>query len=163
MIDAQIGHEKTLTSMLPALTGSNMIYGMGMLEMGMTMSYEQLLIDAEIVRMIRRVMQGIAVNKDTLALDLIKAVGPAGTYLGERHTMKYMRQKSSQAKLIDRRMYEGWMKQGGKDMKERANDLAREILANHRPTPLPEQVKKEIRNIIEEAEESLDSNAADNG
>jgi len=131
------------------------IYGMGMLEMGMTMSYEQLLIDAEIVRMINRVIQGIAVNKDTLALDLIKAVGAAGNYLGEKHTMKYMRQESSQAKLIDRRMYEGWMKQGSKDMKERANEMAREILLSHKPIPLHEQAKKDIRSIIEEAEDEL--------
>ena len=66
--------------MLPALTGSNVIYGMGMMEMGMTMSYEQLLTDAEIVRMTRRILQGIPVNPDTMALDVIKAVGPANNY-----------------------------------------------------------------------------------
>ena len=76
-----------MTAILPALTGSNVIYGMGMLEMGMTMSYEQLLIDQEIVKMIRRVLQGIAVNKETIALDVIKKVGPAGNY-SERHTLK---------------------------------------------------------------------------
>lgn len=62
-----------MTNMLPALTGSNVIYGMGMMEMGMTMSYEQLLTDAEIVRMTRRILQGIPVNPDTMALDVIKA------------------------------------------------------------------------------------------
>ena len=75
---------------------------MGMLEMGMTMSYEQLLIDQEIVKMIRRILQGIAVNKDTIALDVIKKVGPAGNYLGERHTLKYMRQELSTTTLINR-------------------------------------------------------------
>ena len=72
--------------MLPALTGSNVIYGMGMMEMGMTMSYEQLLTDAEIVRMTRRILQGIPVNPDTMALDVIKAVGPANNYLAQKHT-----------------------------------------------------------------------------
>ena len=62
-----------------------------MLEMGMTMSYEQLLIDQEIVKMIRRVLQGIAVNKETIALDVIKKVGPAGNYLSERHIEIYVR------------------------------------------------------------------------
>ena len=152
MIDAQIGHEKTLTAMLPALTGSNTIYGMGMLEMGMTMSYEQLLIDAEIVRMIRRIMQGIAVDRSTLALDVITSVGPGGTYLGQRHTMQYMRRESSQAKLIDRRMYENWARSGKKDMAERAHEEALKILENHKPTPLTENAAGEIRAIIEEAE-----------
>lgn len=138
--------------MLPALTGSNMIYGMGMLEMGMTMSYGQLLIDAEIVRMIRRIMQGIAVNQTTLALDVITAVGPGGTYLGQRHTMQHMRKESSQAKLIDRRMYDNWVRSGKKDMAERANEEALRILESHKPIPLPAAAAKEIRAIIEEAE-----------
>lgn len=138
--------------MLPALTGSNMIYGMGMLEMGMTMSYGQLLVDAEIVRMIRRIMQGIAVDHSTLALDVITAVGPGGTYLGQRHTMQFMRKESSQAKLIDRKMYDAWARSGKKDMAERANEEALKILENHKPIPLPEAAGKEIRAIIEEAE-----------
>lgn len=137
------------------MAGSNFIYGMGMLEMGMTMSYEQLLIDAEIVRMIRRVLQGIAVNDETLAADVIKAVGPAGTYLSQRHTMKHMRGESSQARLIDRHMYEAWDKQGRRDMADRANEEARKILENHKPAPLPESVAREIRSIIEEAEYNL--------
>lgn len=141
-----------MTAMLPALTGSNMIYGMGMLEMGMTMSYGQLLVDAEIVRMIRRIMQGIAVDHSTLALDVITAVGPGGTYLGQRHTMQYMRKESSQAKLIDRNMYDHWVRSGKKDMAERANEEALKILENHKPIPLPEDTAKEIRAIVEEAE-----------
>ncbi len=152
MIDAQLGHEKTMTAMLPALTGSNVIYGMGMLEMGMTMSYEQLLIDQEIVLMIRRILQGIAVNKDTIALDVIQKVGPAGNYLGERHTLKYMRQELSTTNLINRRMRDNWEKEGSKDMAQRAREQAIEILENYKATPLPTDVAKRIRNIVEEGE-----------
>ena len=141
--------------MLTALAGSNFIYGMGMLEMGMTMSYEQLLIDAEIVRMIRRTMQGIAVNDETLAVDVIKAVGPAGTYLAQKHTMKFMRKESSQTKLIDRHSYEAWEKLGGKDMFQNANEDARKILEGHKPMPLPDEAAREIRRIIEDAEGAL--------
>ena len=132
-----------------------MIYGMGMLEMGMTMSYEQLLIDAEIVRMIRRIMQGIAVNDETLAAEVIRAVGPAGTYLSQRHTMKHMRKESSQAKLIDRRPYEAWERDGAKDMFARANEEARKILDTHKVAPLPDTVVREIMSIVEEAETEL--------
>ena len=144
-----------MTALLPALAGSNIIYGMGMLEMGMAMSYEQLLIDAEIVRMIRRIMQGIAVNDETLAVDVIKAVGPAGTYLSQKHTRRYMKSESSQTRLIDRRPYEAWEKTGAKDMFARANEEARKILETHKPIPLPEGAAREIRGIVEEAEEEL--------
>jgi trimethylamine--corrinoid protein Co-methyltransferase len=141
--------------MLPALTGSNIIYGMGMLDMGMTMSYEQLLIDQEIVRMIRRVLQGISVNKETIALDVIKGVGASGNYLSEKHTRMNMRTESSQAKLIDRKMRSGWEKDGSKDMETRANEEAIKILETYKPLPLPTDVAKQIREIILEAEEEL--------
>jgi trimethylamine--corrinoid protein Co-methyltransferase len=141
-----------MTAMLPALTGSNVIYGMGMLELGMTMSYEQLLIDAEIVRMIRRILQGIPVNKETIALDVIQKVGPAGNYLAERHTLKYMRQELSTTNLINRKMRDNWEAAGAKDMAQAANDKAIEILKNYKPTPLPEDVAKRIHDIVEEGE-----------
>ncbi len=137
---------------MPALTGSNIIYGMGMMEMGMTMSYEQLLIDQEIVRMIRRVLQGIVVNKDTIGLDVIKAVGPAGNYLSQRHTLKYMRQELSTTQLINRKMRERWEKEGSKDMAALAREEAIKLLESHKPTPLPTDVQKRIRDIVEEGE-----------
>ena len=121
----------------------------------MTMSYEQLLIDAEIVRMIRRIMQGITVNDETLAADVIKAVGPAGTFLSQRHTMKHMRKESSQTKIINRQSFESWEKAGSKDMAQVANEQAREILENHKPLPLPEEAAREIKSIIKDAEDKL--------
>ncbi|MBP6492145.1 MAG: trimethylamine methyltransferase family protein [Clostridia bacterium] len=142
-----------MTAMLPALTGSNVIYGMGMLEMGMTMSYEQLLIDQEIVRMIRRIMKGITVNKDTIALDVIQKVGPAGNYLAERHTLKYMRQELSTTELINRRMRDHWENAGAKDMAQVAREKAIDILENYKAEPLPDDVAKKIRSIVEEGEE----------
>jgi len=128
------------------------IYGMGMLEMGLTMSYEQLLIDQEIVEMIRRILQGITVNKDTIGLDVIKAVGASGNYLSQRHTLKYMRSELSTTNLINRRMRDNWLKAGGKDMATVANEQAIQILENYKATPLPADVRKKIRDIVEEGE-----------
>lgn len=134
------------------MTGSNVIYGMGMLEMGMTMSYEQLLMDQEFVKMIRRVLQGIAVNRDTLALDVIKAVGPAGNYLAQKHTRQFMRSELSTTKLINRRMRDHWESRGAKDIAAAAREEAIKILETYKPTPLPEDVRKRIHDIVEEGE-----------
>ena len=141
-----------MTMLLPAITGSNVIYGMGMLEMGMTMSYEQLLIDEEYVRMTRRILQGIPVNKETIALDVIKSVGPAGNYLSQRHTLKYMRQELSTTTLINRKMREKWESAGAKDLVQVAREKAHHILETYKPTPLPGDVRKRIREIVEEGE-----------
>jgi trimethylamine--corrinoid protein Co-methyltransferase len=151
-MDAQIGHEKTLTGLMPTLAGTSMIYGMGMIDMGMAVSYEQLLIDAEFVRMFKRAEKGIKVNEDTLALDVIAAVGPAGNYLTQRHTLKHMRNEISTAKLIDRKSYSAWEKEGSMDIVQRANREARRILAEHQPERLAPEIIARIDAIIAEAE-----------
>ena len=75
MVDAQSGHEKTITGLLPALAGANLIYGLGMIEMGMTIYYGQMVMDNEFARMIKYLVQGIPVNDETLAVDVIKEIG----------------------------------------------------------------------------------------
>lgn len=139
--------------MLPALAGSSIIYGMGMLELGITFSFEQLLIDAEIVRMIQRVLKGIPVNKDTLAVEVIKAVGAGGNYLSQEHTALNFRKEHSMPKLFDRTMRDVWEANGSKDIKDVANEKVLEIINNHKPMPLEDNVAKELKNIIAEAEE----------
>lgn len=139
--------------MLPALAGANLIYGLGMLELGVTFSYAQLLIDDEIANMVKRVVQGITVNDETLAIDTIKKVGAGKDFLGQRHTREFMAKEQSKPNLIDRRMRGAWLNRGGKSLAERANEKAKEILENHKPTPLPENVQKKFREIILQAEE----------
>lgn len=124
-----------------------------MLEMGIGFCYAQLLVDCEFVRMVRRVMQGIAVNKDTLAVEVIKAVGAGGNYLTEEHTLKYMRSEHSRSKLIDRRMRKGWEEAGGHDMITRARKDVLAILENHRPLPLEPEVARQLRQIVQEADD----------
>lgn len=151
-MDAQIGHEKTLTGLMPALARTSLIYGMGMIDMGMAVSYEQLLMDAEFVRMFKRAELGIQVNEDTIGLEVIAAVGPAGNYLNQRHTLKHMRKEISTAKLIDRKSYSLWEKEGSMDMVQRANKVARQIFAEHEPERLAPEILEKIDAIIAEAE-----------
>lgn len=147
-MDVQLGHEKTLTGLMPVLAGADLIYGLGMIDMGMAVSYEQFLMDAEFVRMFKRIEKTVEVNTDSLALDVIKAVGPAGNFLSQRHTLKHMRGEISEAKLIDRRMREGWERDGSKDMPERARELARVILKEHFAEPLSVEVQANLKAII---------------
>ena len=152
MSDAQIGHEKTMTAMLPALAGASLLYGMGMIDSGVAMSYEELVIDNEIVRMVRRILRGMAVNKDTLATEVIKAVGPAASYLGQKHTRTYMKQEISTSSLFDRRMHDVWQKNGGKDTHQRAREKALSIYENRTAEPVPPEIAAKLRSIVENAE-----------
>ena len=135
--------------------GSNIIYGMGMLELGMTLSYGQLVMDAEIVRMIRRVLAGMAVNQETLAYEVIKSVGAGGNYLDQMHTLEHMRTAQSRSRMIDRQMRGPWEEKGSKDLAQRCREEARQLFASHRPTPLPPAVGKKLQEIIAAAEEEL--------
>ena len=154
MVDAQSGHEKTITGLLPALAGANVIYGLGMLEMGITFDLAQLVMDHEIADMILHSLQGIPVNDETLSVDIIKEMGIGKDYLAHESTFRYMRSQS-QAKLIDRRMREDWEAAGSPDIYTRAHDQVIEILETYEPPPLPDDVLTTIRSIVEEAEKEM--------
>ncbi len=141
--------------MTAALAGANMIYGLGMVELGMTMDMGLLVADNEFVRMIRRMLDGVPVNDETLAVDIIREVGIGGEFVTHQHTYDHFKKHQSGSKLIDRHTRSVWMEAGGKDMHSRCNDYAREILAVHRAKPLPEKVAQTLRKIVVEAEKEF--------
>ncbi len=136
------------------MAGANLIYGLGMLESGVTFDYGQLVMDNEFAEMIKHVVNGIPVNEETLAVDVIAKVGPFKQFITEKHTFNHMK-SMSQPTLIDRRVREKWEKAGGQTMHEKALDKARDILKNHKPTPLPDEIKSEMRSIVENVEAEI--------
>ena len=154
MADAQSGHEKTLTSLLPALAGANLIYGLGMLESGVTIDYAQLVMDAEFARMVKFCVPGIPVSDETLSIDVIADVGPFSDFLSHDDTYKGMRGQS-QSKFIDRRVREEWAADGSTSLHDRALVEARRILETHVPEPLTDEVAAKLKSIISEAEDEL--------
>lgn len=136
------------------MAGANLIYGLGMIEMGMTIDYGQMVMDNEFARMIKYLVQGIPVNDETLAVNVIKEIGIGKDFLSHASTYKHMRTQS-QPKLIDRRMREDWQAAGATDIYQRALEEARYILENHKPDPLPDDVLAAIRSIVKEAEAEL--------
>ena len=154
MADAQSGHEKTITSLLPALAGANLIYGLGMLESGVTIDYAQLVMDAEFARMVKYCVPGIPVTDETLSVDVIAEVGPFSDFLSHDDTYKGMRGQS-QSKFIDRRVREDWAAAGSTSLHDRALAEARRLLETHVPDPLPEAVAAELAAIIAAAEAEL--------
>ena len=147
----QTGHEKTLTGLMAALAGANLIYGAGMIESGVTFDAAQFVLDNELAAMIRQTVAGIPVDDETLAVDDIRAVGPFNDFLSLEATMRHMRLQSQPA-LMDRRVREEWEEQGGRDAYDRAREEALDIMAEHRPTPLPEETLARMHAIVEKAD-----------
>ena len=154
MADAQSGHEKTITSLLPALAGANLIYGLGMLESGVTIDYAQLVMDAEFARMVKFCVPGIAVTDETLSVDVIAEIGPFKDFLSHDDTYRGMRGQS-RSQLIDRRVREEWAADGATSVYDRALLEARHILETHVPEQLPDAVAAKLKSIIRAAEDEL--------
>lgn len=154
LCDAQAGFESLLTALPPALAGANLIYGSGMVDSGMALDYGKLLMDDEINRSIKRVVNGIPVNEETLSVGLIEEIGHKGNYLTHPSTFKHCADAMN-PKLMNRENYERWSKKGGTSLHQRALERARQIMETHKPAPLGEQALKEIQEIIRETEKEL--------
>ena len=152
---AQTSYQKAMSTLLPVLAGADVVYGAGELGGGMAASFEELVIDDEICRAVLKAVQGIEVNDETLAVDVIDKVGPGGHYLAEKHTLKHFKDVLFFPELTDRNSFDAWKKAGGKSMVKRARETAEEILREYWPTPLDKDVQNEISEIIRKAEKEL--------
>ena len=151
--DAQAGVEKALQALTVALAGGNYIHNAaGILDFSMSCSYEQYVIDNEMLGMVSRVLSGIRVTPATLAFEQIKQIGPRGNFMGLRHTLDMIREEHYLPRLFDRATFDTWMARGGKDIRESAREHARRILATHTVEPLPKEVREELDAIIANAE-----------
>lgn len=130
--DVQSGFERALTLLTGALAGANYIHdAIGMLEFAMTFSFSQAVIDNEIIGMVKRIMQGIEINDNTLAVELMSRIGSGGHYLAEEHTLHYMKKEHFFPIIADRRSREKWESEGSKDANERALEKVRSILRTY--------------------------------
>jgi len=135
------------------LAGANLIYGAGMLELGQTVSLEQLVIDNEIIAMCKRATRGIPVSEETIALDVIKAVKQTGNFIAQRHTKKYMGEEQSFPLLFSREMRGTWeRKRGKRDLAEVAHEKVKEILRTHEVPPIDRDIREEILKVIKSFE-----------
>ncbi len=152
LVDQQASLEAALTLMINALAGSHLVHDLGYLESGLTGSLAQLAICNELVSWIRSALAEVEINDETLALDVIDEVGPDGHFLDTDHTLAHFRERWY-PNLIERNNYEGWLTRGGQDLGQRAADRVEQILAEHRPQPLPDGIQKRLRDTVERATE----------
>jgi trimethylamine---corrinoid protein Co-methyltransferase len=149
--DAQAGWEKALTAVLAAMGGSNYVHhAAGMLESMLAVAYEQFVMDDEIIGMCCKVLKGIEVDAEHLALEVIDAVGPGGNFMVSPHTMAHMRKEYFQTNgVTDQKNRDKWEKDGSLDARERAKAIARKILAEKEKSYIPEAADRMIRERFE--------------
>jgi trimethylamine--corrinoid protein Co-methyltransferase len=145
---AQAAWENTLSYLLPSLAGASILFGVGLLDGSNLLTYEQILLDAEIAAAIKRLLGPVDLAPDAFSLDLIKALGSGGVYLDQEHTVRHMRQALSLPLLSDRDSYDEWFQKGQLDRVAVAREKVREILSNHQPPPLPASVRQAMAEIV---------------
>ena len=144
--DWQAGLENGLSSFMASVVGSDMLLGAGLLHGSRIWSYEQMILDCEIAGIVARMLDGVTVDEESLALDAIHEVGPGGDFLTSPHTRKTMR-GLWQSRYLDRRPYGQWEADPDKYHRE-ALEKARTLLRDHRPEPLDPALDAELARMI---------------
>ena len=149
----QAGVDNSLSTLMACIVMSDMLLGIGFLHGSRIWSYAQMLMDCEIFNIIRRMMQGIVVSDETLALEAIRAAGPGGNFLKQKHTLKHMREMFV-PNFMDRRPYNVWEEKGDGAV-DWATEKARKILETHKPDKLDDKLSQELSRVIESVERPL--------
>ncbi len=159
MVDQQAAAEAALTLLTETLAGGNIIHDLGYLESGLGSSLAQLVICDEIVGWIEGYVKPIEITDETLALDMIAEYSDEGPYLKSDHTRRHYRDRWYPT-LFERASYHTWMEKGGKSLGERAAARVDQILSEHQPAPLPADVTKRLREIVQQAEAGIVADTA---
>jgi len=150
----QAAVDDALSTAASVLAGADMMSGCGLLDGSRTLSYPHLVMETEVYRIVRRLAEGVTVDDDTLALDVIDRVGPGGTFLGDRHTRRHAA-GIWRPQVWDRTPYDAWVEGGRRGAFEAAADLAAGILADHGPAPLSPDVAAALDELVARADREL--------
>jgi trimethylamine--corrinoid protein Co-methyltransferase len=146
----QSAYENTLAMFMAYANGADVTFGTGLLDGSRILCLENMVVDDEIIGMVKRILRGIEVSDETLAVDLIKKMGFNGNYLFDNHTRAHVRELW-QARLGETGSYDAWKNAGARSTTEKAQERVREILAAD-PVPFPADLGREFDAIIAAAE-----------
>jgi trimethylamine--corrinoid protein Co-methyltransferase len=152
-LDQQAAIESALSIAVAGLSGANLIHDVGYLESGLDGSFDMLVMSNETISMVKRILRGVVVDADHLALDVIDRVGPGGHYLADDHTLKYFRTEFWMPELLDRTNYDTWKENGSKPLGARVREKVLDLIENYQPAPMPAQVERKLKYIIASADE----------
>ncbi|MDH3219617.1 MAG: trimethylamine methyltransferase family protein [Gammaproteobacteria bacterium] len=157
LADAQAMQEST-NAMNPAImAGANFIFqAAGWLESGLTIGYEKFVIDVEQCGALARVVQGLQIDADQLAVDAYREAGAGSSFLGVGHTLRHYRSANYRADLCDAGSFEQWSETGGKDMRQRAFERWRQMLAEYVAPPLDPEIDEALLEFIARRKASMD-------
>jgi trimethylamine--corrinoid protein Co-methyltransferase len=145
-VDAQAGFEKAVTAVPLLVEGADIIYGIGAVDAGSSISYAQMVLDDELAAGLRRLTEGIESHDLAEEVSLIKANTPRGNFLKERHTRRTFR-RHWQPGILSRDAYEAW-EANGETIEEACRRRVAELLEEHETPSLPAEVEAEMERVV---------------
>jgi len=151
--DAQAGMEKAATLLLGVLAGADTFGHCGICGTDHAGSLLWLAFDDELMSYTKRIARGLAVDEERLATEVIHAVGPAGNFLAEEHTVRHFRKELwLPLSVWTRQPYDLWQSEGATSFADRLRAHVMDVLATHPPQPLDEALSREIDRIVASAQ-----------
>ncbi len=150
---AQSVMEKALSCMWGICAGIRGWGSLGVTAYSDIGSVTQLMLDLELMSYFERLLQGIVVDEETLAEEVICEVAPRGAYfLNHEHTARHFRRETWLPELLDRRAPLAWM-QNPVTMLDSARAKARRVAAAaENQCPLTEEQQRRVNDIVAEAD-----------
>jgi len=155
VLDQQCGAEVALSLFTALLHGANIVHDVGFMDSGLQGSLQLIATSNDLIGWIRAATAGVLVNEETLALDVIDELGPTGDYLTHEHTLRHFKEPYY-SKLADKGTYSQWVDRGATTMERRAAQQVDEILSSHKPEPLPADVQRDIKKIVDREQAWID-------
>jgi trimethylamine--corrinoid protein Co-methyltransferase len=154
MIDYQAAYETVIPAVLCALSGAEFLVFQGGMTQELTVHPLKMIIDDDVAGMIGRVLRGVTVTDETMAVDVINQVGPIpGHFLSTAHTRQWWRHDQFMPQAADFLSHAEWVEQGSKTVLDHARQRMEALLATHEPTPLPPEQEQALEDILQDARE----------
>ncbi len=143
--DAQAGYETGMSGVAGVLGGMDMFNIGGLIDALKTFDFAKAVIDDEMALMMKRIKRGISFNEDDLGIDLIKEIGPGGSFITAKHTTSRMKTEAVMTKIADRDARTIWEKKGATDTQAKAMAKARDIMTKNTAPLIPPEVDSALR------------------
>jgi trimethylamine--corrinoid protein Co-methyltransferase len=154
-LDQQAGMEASMSILMSALNGANLIHDVGYLGQGLIGSPASIIMGSELISYAKRIMRGFDISRERIGMDVIKKVGPGGHYLTEEQTLKLHQEEIWRPKFLNRETLETWSSEGARDYGKIVTQKAIDILETHKPEPLPQDICLAIDQIVKDSEKIL--------
>ena len=143
--DAQAGYETGMSAMGGMDSGMDMFNIGGLIDALKTFDFAKAVIDDEVAQMMKRVKRGVTFSDEDLAVNLIKEIGPGGSFIVAKHTISRMKTEAVMTKLADRDARTAWVKKGAMDIQARAMKKVKEIMTSNTTSLLSPELDEKLR------------------